>query len=199
MFFYLLHIERRSFYGKKVLLIIMSLLLTLVISVTAGQTAEEYKPVSNLAQLEISFANPEWDGKNIPITRRCGSPDASTPRLIVNNIPSGSNAIIMEYSDKDWPEMDDGGHGKIGYRIAKGTTVITVPSVPANTFDLPDGFFLVDAHQGPSNFKAGAYMPPCSGGMGNLYDVTVKAVYKASSKEEESKLLGIGKIDLGRF
>lgn len=95
--------------------------------------------------------------------------------------------------------MDDGGHGKIGYRITKGTTETAIPSVPGHTFALPEGFFLVAAHQGSSWDKAGAYMPPCSGGMGNRYYVTVKAIYQTSSKGEESKLLGMGKIDLGVF
>jgi hypothetical protein len=104
----------------------------------------------------------------------------------------------MEYSDADWPDMDDGGHGKIGYCIAEGTTKIIIPSVPGSTFNLPHGFFLVAAHAA-GHFKPGAYMPPCSGGMGNRYYVTVKAVYQTSSKGEESKLLGIGKIDLGVF
>jgi hypothetical protein len=167
-------------------------------SVLAG----EYKPVASLAKLEISFADAEWDGKTVPMGQQCqrfGGSNPSTPRLIVKNIPAGTNAIIMEYSDRDWPPMDEGGHGKIGYRIPEGTTEIVMPSVPGHTFDLPEGFFLVAAHQGSSWDKAGAYMPPCSGGMGNRYYVTVKAGFKASPESKEFKMLGQAVLELGKF
>jgi phosphatidylethanolamine-binding protein (PEBP) family uncharacterized protein len=183
---------------KKDIFLMIFLFITFTGSLTASVLAEEYKPVANLAKLEISFADAEWGGKSIHYTQRCGSPDASTPRLIVKNIPAGTNAIIMEYSDRDWPDMDNVGHGKIGYHIPERTTEITIPSVPANTFDLPEGFFLVAAHQG-GHFKAGAYMPPCSGGMGNRYYVTVKAVFTASPESKEFKVLGQAVLELGKF
>ena len=168
---------------------------------TGCATTGKYKPVSTLTTLEISFADPIWDGKSVPEGQQCSrfKGNGATPRLTVKNLPPGTNAIIMEYSDRSYAPMDNGGHGKIGYRIPKGTTEITVPSVPGHTFDLPEGFFLVAAHANPSWDKAGAYMPPCSGGRGNYYYVTVKAVYDALSKGEESKLLGKGKIGLGRY
>lgn len=164
-------------------------------------TTGKYKPVSALTALEISFADPEWDGKSVPEGQQCYrfKGNGATPRLTVKNLPSGTNAIIMEYSDRSYAPMDNGGHGKIGYRIPKGTTEISVPSVPGHTFDLPEGFFLVKAHANPSWDKAGAYMPPCSGGKGNYYYVTVKAVYDAPSEGEESKLLGEEKIELGKY
>ena len=183
---------------KKNIFLIIFLFIAFAGFLAASVLAEEYKPVANLAKLEISFADPEWDGKAIPISQRCGGSNASTPRLIVKNIPVGTNAIIMEYSDRDWPPMDDGGHGKIGYWILEDTTEITIPSVPANTFDLPGGFFLVAAHAG-GHFKPGAYMPPCSGGMGNRYYVTVKAVYQASPETKEFKLVGQAVLELGRY
>ena len=183
---------------KKNAFLIIFLFITFAGSLTASVLAGEYKEAPNPAKLEVSFADPEWDGKAIPIPHRCGGSDASAPRLTVKNIPAGTNAIIMEYSDHDWPPMDEGGHGKIGYRIPEGTTEITTPSVLGNTFELPDGFFLVAAHAG-GHFKAGAYMPPCSGGMGNEYYVTIKAVYQASPESEEFKLLGQAVLDLGKF
>ena len=161
---------------KKKTFLMIFLLIAFSSFFPVSALAGEYKSVANPAKLEISFADPEWDGKAIPIPHRCGGSDASTPRLIVKNIPAGTNAIIMEYSDADWPDMDNGGHGKIGYRIPDGTTEITIPPVPANTFDLPEGFFLVAAHAG-GHFKPGAYMPPCSGGMGNSYYVMLFAIF----------------------
>lgn len=179
----------------------MFLLLFILVDVTSGETEKEYKPISNIAKLEISFADPEWDGITIPIKQICENEEASTPRFIVTNIPAGTNAIITEFSDKDYTPMDNGGHGRIGYRISEGTKKVTIPSIRANTTDLPDRFFLIaDSSRFDSKLiKAGAYTPPCSGGVGSLYYATFKAVHKATSKDDISKLLGIGKIDLGRY
>ena len=174
--------------------------LLIVSSLLFAGCVTKYKPVPNLATLDISFADPIWGGKKVPKGQQCNrfGGKGSTPRLIVKNIPSGTNSIIMEYSDRSYDMMDNGGHGKIGYRIPKGATEITVPSVPGHSFDLPEGFFLVAAQRNPQWDRGGAYLPPCSGGMGNYYYVTVKAVYDAP-KGEESKLLGKGKIGLGTY
>ena len=79
--------------------------------------------VADPVELAVSFEDPMWDGKKIPERQQCirfgGNP--STPRLSVKDIPIRTDAIIMEYSDRDWPPMDRGGHGKIGYRIPAGT------------------------------------------------------------------------------
>ena len=164
-------------------------------------TAGKYKPVEKMAELEIALADPAWNGKTIPKGQQCRKfgGHGQTPALKVSGVPDGANAIIMEYSDRSHQPMDNGGHGKIGFRIDAGTAVVTIPSVPGHTFELPAGFFLVAAHRNPSWDKAGAYMPPCSGGKGNLYYVTVKAVYEAPDESEESRLLGKGKLNIGRY
>jgi hypothetical protein len=160
----------------------------------------KYTPVSNLVTLEVSFADQFWDGNSIPVGQQCRAfgGNGATPQLKVKNIPSGTNAIIMEFSDRSWPQMDHGGHGIIGYRIPLGATEITIPSVPGHTFNLPEGFFLLQAHRSLRG-NGGAYKPPCSGGKGHFYYVTVKAVYDSSSKSEESKLLGKATKELGIY
>ena len=186
---------------KKDTFLMIFLFITFAGFLVRSALAGENKQVSHPVKLDVSFADPIWDGKTVPTGQQCqrfeGKP--STPRLIIKSIPAGTNAIIMEFSDRDWPPMDDGGHGKIGYRIPEGTTEIVIPPVPGHTFDLPEGFFLVAAHQGSSWDTAGAYMPPCSGGMGNRYYVTIKAIYQASPKSKEFKLLGQAVLELGRY
>jgi hypothetical protein len=105
-------------------LLVMFFFIAFTGFLAACVTTEKYKPVSNLVTLEVSFADPLWDGKSIPEGQQCNAygGHGATPRLTVKNIPSGTNVIIMEYSDRSWPQMDDGGHGKIGYRIPLGTT-----------------------------------------------------------------------------
>jgi len=153
-----------------------------------------------MADLVVSFADSKWDGKQIPNGQQCNrfGGSANTPSLIVKNIPASPNALIMEYSDKSYAPMDFGGHGKIGYTIETGAKEVTIPSVPGHTFNLPEDFFLVQAHQNPGWDKAGAYMPPCSGGTGNFYSVEVKAVYDAP-EGKESQLLGTAKLPLGTY
>lgn len=134
--------------------------------------------------LKASFTDAAWDGNKIPAGQQCARFDGkgATPGLKVGQIPAGANALVMEFSDQTYQPMNDGGHGKIGYRIASGTKRASLPSVPGHTFDLPSGFFLVEAQRAPTWDKAGAYLPPCSGGKGNTYVVTIKAVKEADGK-----------------
>jgi hypothetical protein len=87
----------------------------------------------------------------------------------------------------------------IGFSFFIGACEKTIPSVPGHTFDLPQGFFLVAPHANPAWDKAGAYMPPCSGGRGNYCYVTVKAVRYVSPDDKNPKLLAIGELSLGRY
>lgn len=153
-----------------------------------------------MADLGVSFSDSKWNGKEIPAGQQCNKfgGNAGTAPLTVRNIPGGTNALIMEFSDRSYQPMNNGGHGKIGYSISANTQQTNIPSVPGHTFDLPKDFFLISAHQGSGWDTAGAYMPPCSGGKGNLYTVNVKAVYDAP-EGKESQLLGEGKLTLGTY
>lgn len=157
---------------------------------------------SKPGHLTLSFADDAWDGKKIPRGQQCqrfGGKSPGTPRLSVKNIPAGANALVMEYSDLSYSPMNNGGHGKIGYRIAEGTSETVIPSVPGHTFDLPKDFFLVKAHASPSWDLAGAYLPPCSGGGGNTYQVKVKAVRQASPDAKDYELLASADLTLGKY
>lgn len=166
----------------------------------SGCAAGKYKPVAQLSSLDVSLADALWDGKTVPKGQQCNrfSGQGQTPVVQVKNIPAEANAVILEFSDRDASHMDNGGHGMIGYKIEKNIGEVLVPSVKGHTFDLPQGFFLVSAHNNPSWDTAGAYMPPCSGGRGNRYYVTVKAVYDAP-EGQESKLLAKGQTNLGSY
>jgi len=95
--------------------------------------------------------------------------------------------------------MDNGGHGQFGYKVAKGTTTVTIPSVPGHSFELPNDFFLIKEQQAPRWDTAGAYMPPCSGGRGNDYYVTIKALVLDSNKLGNSVQLGEAKLEMGLY
>lgn len=156
---------------------------------------------AKLPKLKLAFGDPAWDGKKIPQGQQCRKfgGKGSTPPLVVSNIPKQANAIIMEYSDRDWPPMNNGGHGIIGFNIAPGTKETKIPPLPGHSYDLPKGFFLVAEHMGPAWDKAGAYMPPCSGGRGNEFYVVVKAVRLAKPGDKSGKVLAMGELVLGVY
>lgn len=132
--------------------------------------------------MEVHFADnssPKWDGLAIPAGQQCthdGATAPSTPPLRVANIPAGADSLVFVYSDRDYTPMNNGGHGIFQYALPSGDREVTVPSVPANTSELPAGFTIIAEHRGTSKGEPGAYMPPCSGGKGHSYFVTVQAV-----------------------
>jgi hypothetical protein len=150
-------------------------------------------------ELSVSLANPAWDGKKIPTGQQCKKfgGNGATPILAVEQIPTSANAIVMEYSDRTYQPMDHGGHGKFGYRIQPNTTTVNIPAVAGHTFELPKEFFLIEAQRAPTWDKAGAYLPPCSGGKGNEYYVTVKAVKEVNGGIRE--VLRESDVLLGKY
>ncbi|MEW5722970.1 MAG: hypothetical protein AB1896_07670 [Thermodesulfobacteriota bacterium] len=143
---------------KRLWLLLVVITMTGLGCVTGGV----YRPADKVAALEVAFADPAWNGQKVPDGQQCRrfGGQGATPGLIVRNIPAGANAVILEFSDKNVAKMDHGCHGRIGYLIPPGTTEVALPPVPGHTFELPQGFFLVQAHCAPSWDKAGAYLPP---------------------------------------
>lgn len=131
-----------------------------------------------LAALEAAFVGDTWDGKTVPAGAQCGKfgGTAPSPAITVSAIPAAANALVLEFSDRSYTPMDNGGHGKVGYRLEAGSETVVVPPIPPHTTDLPAAFWTVAEHGAPGWDKAGAYLPPCSGGKGNSYYVTIKAV-----------------------
>lgn len=174
---------------------------------TTNTNKRNYEPVVPLKELTVKFVNSKWKKETIPIELTCKAPNhAKTPSLEISHIPEGTNAIIMEYSDKSFFKMDNGGHGKIGYALPDGADEITIPSLPSNLCVLPNGFWIVAKHKNAFDFakEYPIYMPPCSGGkhlpgQKHQYRVTIKAVYHAPSKNEQSELLAEKKLELGEY
>jgi len=152
-----------------------------------------------ISALSLSFAEEAWDGKKVPTGQQCQKfgGNGQTPKINVNDIPRGTEALIFEYSDHNYRPNDHGGHGKIGYKLRGETKAVTVPAIAGHSFELPKDFFLVEAHRGKGWDLEGAYMPPCSGGNGHIYYVTVKAVNDL--KETSYRLVGEGRIDMGVY
>ena len=151
--------------------------------------------------LEVSFADPAWDGKKIPKGQQCTKFGGKgvTPALQVKNIPAGANAIIVEFNDRNYQPLSwNGGHGKIGFRIAEGSGSALLPSVPGETDDLPEGSFVEKRNRATGDYARPGYLPPCSGGRGHGYFAEVKAVKKIEGKKKP-EVLAKAKIKLGRY
>lgn len=156
-------------------------------------------PLSAFA-LDASLADPRWNGSDVPEGQQCqrfGGQNPESPRLRVEQIPEEADALLLEFSDRDVPVMDQGGHGKIAYRL-NGETAVTVPSVQGHSEDLPQQFFVAARHRAPQWDLAGAYLPPCSGGRGNDYFVDVKAV-TLNEKQEVQEVIASTSVKMATY
>ncbi|TMM47047.1 hypothetical protein [Colwellia ponticola] len=145
--------------------------------------------------IDAQFSNAKWEGNHIPQGQQClkfGGVNPSTPELLITNIPKNTNALSFEYSDRDYKKMDNGGHGIIRLALPTSTNKIVVPQVPGHSFELPDNFTMTSPHLSPAWDKAGAYMPPCSGGKGHAYYVTIKAM-------QDNKTIASTVLELGKY
>jgi hypothetical protein len=176
--------------------------LAVVVLVAGCQSSGGYKPVSEkLPELTVSFNDAAWNGKTVPSGQNCKKDggNGSTPALMVSGIPAGANAIIVEFNDESYgPLSSGGGHGKIGHTISGGGKA-SLQAVPGETDTMPSGVFLEAGNRATGAWAADGYLPPCSGGKGNFYSATLKAVYKAKAEGEASKLFATGKIGLGTY
>lgn len=161
---------------------------------------QQYMPVKTLSILDVSFATSEWNGKTVPNGQQCKmfEGNGSTPEMKISNIPKGTNAILVSFNDKTFKVNDNGGHGIIGFWVKEDQTSVVIPSVAGESNDLPQGMFIEERFRS-NRGKDGVYLPPCSGGLGNEYNATIKAVFKSSSVDESSTLLGEGVISLGKY
>ena len=146
-------------------------------------------------ELDVTLADSAWDGKTIPEGQQCqkfGGIDPATPALKINDIPAGTDSIILSYSDRDSERMNNGGHGSMLYSLDGSTTTVDIPSVPGHSYDLPENLTMLEEHRGTNWDKAGAYMPPCSGAKGHDYYLTVKAM-------DGDDVTATSMIELGKY
>ena len=158
-------------------------------------------PGAQAADLQVSLADPAWDGKKIPKGQQCTKfgGKGATPALRVENIPVGANAVIVEFNDRNYQPLSwNGGHGKIGFWVPEGASSAVLPSVPGETKDLPEGSFVEKRNRATGGYARPGYLPPCSGGRGHSYFAEVKAVKKVEGKKKP-EVLAKAKIKLGRY
>ena len=190
---------------KKILLSTLTIALALNFTACSDTTnnSPKYKTAEDKVKLNISFADKKWDGKTVPKDEVCSDYNeggGNSPALTISNLPTKSNYIILSFSDETFKGMSNGGHGTVGFEVKDGSSTVTIPSLKGETFTLPTRFKSVRKHQGKQfGKKDGAYLAPCSGGNGNLYTVSVKAIEKPINEGSDYILLGDANISIGRY
>ncbi len=153
-------------------------------------------------ELHVVISDENWNGILIPNGQQCDAFEGSnqySPILSVSSIPKSANVLVLEFNDESYTPMDNGGHGKVAFWIKLGVGFVTVPGIPGHSFDLPENFELVQQHLAAGFYTAGAYLPPCSGGINNLYSITVKAQYVEGDMYYLSDTLAETTIHMGRY
>ncbi|MBT3395948.1 MAG: hypothetical protein HN423_02045 [Alphaproteobacteria bacterium] len=162
----------------------------------------DYPIVGEVGELQVAFADPEWGGDALPEGMWCDRYDGSnarSPSLLVAGVPIDANAIVVNFNDEMVFFLDEGGgHGAIGFWVQPAAE-IRLPSVPPNTRELGAEIFVEHGPLIPFGIMGRGYLPPCSGGMGNLYSAEVLAVFKSEDDPSENRLLARGYIALGRY
>lgn len=176
----------------------------IVLAIAVGFTGcGKYEPVPNMAKLDVKFADSKWDGRTVPIDEVCGSYNskgANSPKLLITNLPSTTNKVILTFSDDTFTKMSNGGHGIVSYKVDEGTKSIEIPSFPSETFNLPSNFKSIQSHGGTQWGKtAGAYLAPCSGGRGNSYSMMIEAIHDFNLEDKKPSLLGESRLKMGSY
>lgn len=152
------------------------------------------------AKMKPRFTDEAWTGAKVPDGQWCSKYDGAgaTPALIIKDVPDMANAIVIAFNDESYTPMDKGGHGILLFETGRERPV-RLAAVPGETEELPDGVTMVAAHKAKSAaYSPGtAYLPPCSGGMGNTYTATIQAVQVGS--DGRYTVLQTVKIKMGKY
>ena len=194
---------------KQTLLYTLTTSLTVAIALNFSACSDtssntpRYQTAKDKVELNVSFADKKWDGKTVPKDEVCSDYNKNggdSPALRISNLPKKVNYIILSFSDESFKGMSHGGHGVVGYEVKDANSTLTIPSIHGETFTLPKGFNSIRKHQGEQfKKKKGAYLPPCSGGNGNLYVVEIKAIERPSQKDGNYTLWGDANISIGVY
>lgn len=152
-------------------------------------------PAFAQSQLDVSFADPAWTGEAVPEGQHCSlqGGEGATPALDISGVPEGTSEIHVAFSDETYQPMNNGGHGTIGFEVTPADGAVSIPSVPGETAELPEGAFIAAPNATSGDFLAEGYMPPCSGGQGNTYSAQVSAL------DADGNVLATGDIVLGTY
>jgi hypothetical protein len=158
--------------------------------------AERAKPDDKVGAMTAKFIDGGWDGITIPanqVCRKFGGTGA-TPRLALDGYHTGTQVILLAFNDETYEPMNNGGHGIVGFRI--NGKYASTGAMAGEVNIISQGQFIVADNRGG---EVPGYLPPCSGGRGNLYSVTVMAVTWADTNPPSYRVLNQTRVELGRY
>ena len=158
------------------------------------------KPQKEVTTLDISFTDPAWDWKKVPEWQQCKMYEwnGSSPELIIKNIPEWTKSIRISYNDRTYQANDNGGHGIVGILVDTNNDSIVVPSFEGESFELPENMFVIEKFRS-NRWKDGAYLPPCSGWIGNEYYISFQALDNELVDSDSSTVLAKGEIEMWKY
>jgi hypothetical protein len=158
--------------------------------------AERVNPDDKVPGMTATFADAGWDGITIPVNQVCKRFGGAgvTPRLALDGYHSGTQVILLAFNDETHEPMNNGGHGIVGFRI--NGKYATTGAMASEVNIISQGNFIVADNRGG---EVPGYLPPCSGGKGHVYSVTVMAVTWADTNPPYYRVLNQTKVELGRY
>lgn len=145
------------------------------------------------AQMVVELQDP-WDGVTVPAGQHCPLQGGSgaTPPMLISAMPGGTVQVQVAFNDLSVPSLStDGGHGVIAFDTTG--VVANLPPVPGLTDVMPDGVSIVSPARAGGAYASPGYLPPCSGGSGNLYAADVSAI------GADGAVLETVTVEIGRY
>lgn len=144
--------------------------------------------------------NSNWDGVSFFKKAICSADggNATSPNIIVENIPYGTNAVLVEFNNLSKKGLDkDGGLGTIGYYIPEDSSNFELLPIRGESTALPSYAFIEKSHR-IKNKKPAGYLPPCKYWAGDEIGATIKAIKRTGAyPEEETQILATTKLYFG--
>ncbi len=168
-------------------LIFSSMLFAIVVAVSScsGTKNGEVKNEPVLPFEAALVLDEYWNGKDFPSRHSCAKEggDAKSPTFKVENIPAGTNVLLVEFNDAANPALAyGGGLGTVGYYHKSGSPEALLLPVRGGFVNLNDYAFLEKSHR-VKNISPAAYVPLCRDENPHAVEAVVKAVRRTGTFE----------------
>lgn len=141
-----------------------------------------------------------WNGKTFPLVHLCARDggDAMSPIFKVENIPAGTNVLLVEFNDVANPKLAvGGGLGTLGYYHESGATEALLEPVKGGKVKVKDYAFTEKSHRVKNRPPAG-YLPLCLDTRPHMLTATIKAVRRTGTFENsKTEVLAEDYVDVG--
>ncbi|KPC54746.1 hypothetical protein [Amantichitinum ursilacus] len=134
--------------------------------------------------LTAHYTSPLWNGSAIPAGQQCAKLGGAgaTPGLNVFDIPAGSGALLLEFSERSGANL-----GRFIYTLPKGANSAQIPGIASNG-GLPAGIKALGGDGGVQ------YTAPCT--PGGHFVIRIKAL---ATPDANAAVQAEGRLDMGKL